>query len=252
MQIESGQWRFILFRSGAAYWLDSTNPRELSAEELLVVSPSATTLIRASQLGEVVLQWFGFVPGSVLGLFSIPEREWLESCASDVIGPVLSLPSTHSFAVEMAALLADPPQDCELVERGKALVLALRVLTQSMPQAAAAARRGAVTKERFEQIISHLPDSELIQRSSQELAQLCGCTPRHFNRLFRMRFGAPTRVRQTELRLLKARRLLEDSQETVAQIAASCGFHSLSLFNSLFRRRFGTSPSGWRNQAPAR
>ncbi len=248
-QLNSGQWRFIFLKSGTAYWLDAANPRALAGGEFLIVSPTPRTLIRCSQLGESMLQWFSFEPGSLLGLFSLAEREWIEACPGAAVGPALWLPSTHPLAKEMAALLNDWPQECELVLRGKALVLALRVLTQSMPRAESH-RRGAAAKERFDEIISHLPDVELIQRSSHELAQLCGCTPRHFNRLFRMRFGAPTRVRQTELRLLKARQLLEDSKQTIAQVAVSCGYHSLSLFNSLFRRRFGMTPSEWRNQNP--
>jgi transcriptional regulator GlxA family with amidase domain len=103
---------------------------------------------------------------------------------------------------------------------------------------------------RFEQIISRMPDAELIEHSSEELARLCGCTPRHFNRLFRLRFGAPTRAKQTELRLLKARQLLEVSTITVAQVSVECGYRSVILFNSLFRRRFGMSPSEWRQNVP--
>ena len=239
-------WRFIFLRTGTAYWLDAFRPRELAPGELLIVSPAPTGVIRASQLGEVVLHWFGFQPDSLLGFLSMAEREWIETGAATSMGGVNCLPSTHPISTEMAALCHSLNRDFRPVERAKALVLAIRVLTQSMPGPSAEPRRGSAAKDRFDEIIARMPDSELIRHSSEELARLCGCTPRHFNRLFRTRFGTPTRARQTELRLLKARQLLKDSTRPVAQVAAECGYRSLSLFNSLFRRRFGVSPSEWR------
>jgi AraC-like DNA-binding protein len=245
---EPNQWRFIFLDSGTAYWLEAAKPRELARGELLIVTPAPEGLIRASQLAEVVLHWFAFRPEALLGFLSVAEREWIEHSATSVLGSVTCLPSTHPLSREMAALRNARQTDSQLLERAKALLLALRVLAQSMPPLDAPLRRGGAAKERFDEIISRMPDAELIQHSSEELARLCGCTPRHFNRLFRVRFGTPTRVRQTELRLLKARQLLEASRQPIAEIAADCGYHSLSLFNSLFRRRFGMSPSEWRDR----
>jgi len=245
---QPGQWRFVLLRSGTAYWLDAVRPRELAEGELLVVPTPSSGMIRSSQLGEAVVQWFGFEPSSLLGFWSLVEREWIEQYAVSPIEPVSSLPSRHPLALEMAQLRACADQDWQVVERAKALLLALRVLAECIPPPRATLKYGGASRERFEQIICRMPDAELVQRNSVELARLCGCTPRHFNRLFRKHFGAPTRVRQTELRLLKARRLLEESTQTVGQIATDCGYQSLRLFNSLFKRRFGKSPSEWKRE----
>jgi AraC-like DNA-binding protein len=244
---EPNQWRFILLQSGTTYWLEAARPRELGPGELLILSPESQGVVRASQLGEAILHWFGFRPDTLLGFLSLVEREWIENRAAQAMGPVSCLSSTHPITQEMAALRDTAHADCRPVERAKALVLALRLLTQSMPSRTAKSWDGGA-RERFEEIIARMPDAEFIQHSSQELARLCGCTSRHFNRLFRIRFGVPTRLRQTELRLLKAQQLLETSTEPVAQIAANCGYRTLSLFNSLFRRRFGVSPSEWRDR----
>lgn len=246
---QPNQWRFVLLQFGNAYWLEAAHPRELAPGELLLISPPSQGVVRASQLGEAMLHWFSFRLDALLGFLSVAERDWMEKSATAAVGSVSCLPSTHPLAQEMATLCDEVHVECRPVERAKALVLAVRLLTQSMPSHAAGLRHGGAARERFEEIVGRMPDAELIQHSSEELAQLCGCTPRHFNRLFRIRFGAPTRARQTELRLLKARQLLENSTEPVAQIAADCGYRSLSLFNSLFRRRFGMSPSEWRDRA---
>ena len=45
---------------------------------------------------------------------------------------------------------------------------------------------------------ANLPDTELITRSPEELARLCDCSARHFNRLFRDHFGVtPEAVRHS-------------------------------------------------------
>jgi AraC-like DNA-binding protein len=245
---QPNQWRFILVQRGRAYWLETVHPRELAPGELLVVCPASEGTVRASQLGEASLQWFGFRADAFLGFLSVIEREWIEQRAVAALGTVSSFPSTHPAAQEMAALCEAGKAECRPVQRAKCLVLAVRLLTESMPARVVASRRGGAAGERFDEIIARMPDAELIEHSSEELARLCGCTPRHFNRLFRTRFGSPTRMHQTELRLLKARQLLDASDVPVAEVAADCGYRSLSLFNSLFRRRFGMSPSEWRRR----
>jgi hemolysin activation/secretion protein len=52
--------------------------------------------------------------------------------------------------------------------------------------------------------------------------------------------------------LLKARELLRDSSTKIIDVALESGFRHLSLFNAMFKRRFGTTPSGWREQKAAR
>lgn len=245
----SDQWRFILLKQGSAYWLETARPRELAAGELLVVSQGSVGLIRASQLSDVALDWFGFRPESIVGFLSVPEREWIEQHAAAALGVVTILPSTHPFADEMARLRGLASEENPTVHRAKALVLALRLITQAMPLLRPSVHRAGAAGQLFDQIISRMPDAELIRHSSVELARMCGCTPRHFNRLYRMRFGTATRARQTELRLIKAQNLLESSTIPVSQVALECGYRSLSLFTSLFRRKFGMSPLEWRDKA---
>ena len=243
---ESPAWRFLRMTKGDAYWLEASKPRVLTVGELLVAAPKIKVNIRASQLGEVVLDGFLFYPSLLCGLLTMAERRMLESDANLAQEPVQFLPSTHPISQGLATLTERGQTVHELVERGEVLVLALRLLSQAMPIVDQPVERRAPAEDRFQEIISQMPDMELIQHSAEELAQLCGCTPRHFTRLFRQQFGESPRARQTQLRLLKARALLESSEVKVSQIASDCGYHSLSLFNSLFKRRFGITPSEWR------
>jgi len=176
------------------------------------------------------------------------ELRWFECAVERAPEPVQYLPSTHPVAKAFTALLERISVVPEIVQRAEALVIVLQFLALNLPPEEPTASRAAAAHERFSQIIAQMPDTELIRRSSEELAALCGCTPRHFNRLFRAQFGQSPRVRQTELRLLKASSLLQYSDQTIPHIAAECGYRSLSLFNSLFKRRFGFSPAEWRQR----
>jgi AraC-like DNA-binding protein len=56
------------------------------------------------------------------------------------------------------------------------------------------------------------------------------------------------RDKRAELRLARARELLATSNSKVVEVALESGYKSLSLFNLMFARRFGTSPGKWRQQ----
>ena len=58
----------------------------------------------------------------------------------------------------------------------------------------------------------------------------------------------PLRARQIELRLQRARQLLADSNAKVINIAYNSGYRHLGLFNAMFKKRFGVTPSEWRQQ----
>ena len=67
--------------------------------------------------------------------------------------------------------------------------------------------------------------------------------------LFRSHFKSSARTRQIELRLLKAQQLLSSTEEKISQVARDSGYKNITLFNALFKRRFGMTPSSWRQKA---
>jgi AraC-like DNA-binding protein len=237
-------WRFVRCQSGAAYWLGAPKPRFFSEGELVILAPWGTGVIRASQLNEVVLDHFHFVPDLLGGFFTVAEQHSL-AVSRGQANPVQFLPSTHGLSQRFAALIAHP-EPHRLVQRAELLGLAVGFLSETTPRSDSPPQPHSSAERRFEEIISKMPDTELLHYSTGQLAQLCGCSLRHFHRLFRHRFGQSPRTRQTELRLLKSRQLLNATDQEIAQIARASGYRSVSLFNSLFKRRFGMSPSAWR------
>jgi AraC-like DNA-binding protein len=240
-------YRFVCVSSGSAYWLDPAKPRAFSEGELAVVAPSLPAVVRASQLNEVVLHWFRFAPDLLSGFFTLAERQLFE-IQPTAGNRIQFLPSTHPLTQRLRAVVSRRQSNQELLERTEVLGLVAAFFTDEIKNLPATDRLPTSAGHRFHQIISQMPELELIQHSAEQLARLCGCSTRHFNRLFRQQFGQSPRARQTELRLLKASQLLCDTEEKIVQVALESGYQSLSLFNSLFRRRFGVSPIEWRKQ----
>ncbi len=245
---DSDAWRFVRVSTGAAYWLEPSRPRAFTEGELVVAAPGVPAVVRASQLNEVKLHGFRFAPEMLCGFFTLSERHFFASGSACASAPVRFLPSTHPLAQLFAGLLTRQAIGRELAERAEVLGLAATFFGEGMSRCSMRAARGVSAQHRFQQIICHMPDIEIIRHTPEELAGLCGCSPRHFNRLFRAHFGASPRSRQTELRLLKARELLGASDAKIIQVALESGYRSLSLFNALFKRRFGVSPSAWRRR----
>jgi len=48
--------------------------------------------------------------------------------------------------------------------------------------------------------------------------------------------------------MARARELLATSNSKVVEVALESGYKSLSMFNLVFTRRFGTSPGRWRQK----
>ena len=243
---EARAWRFLRVDRGSAYWLDAERSRALNPGEVLVAGPHGKAVVRASQLNEVGLHGFYFDPDLLCGFFTMAERGRLEQ--NNTGDSVHFFPSTHPLAQNFSDLATRSEAQAELALRVDVLGLAITFFAEGMLRPHASPANTISAYWRFQKIISEMPDLELINYTPEQLASLCGCSPRHFNRLFHAHFGESPRARQTELRLLKARQLLASTNARISQVALDSGYRSLSLFNALFKRRFGISPSDWREQ----
>ena len=86
----------------------------------------------------------------------------------------------------------------------------------------------------------------LNEASVTELADRLGIGSRHLLRLFVHHTGAtPTEVAAT-CRVQKAKRLIDETEMPMSEIAFTAGFRSLRRFNDAFRATYGRPPSSFR------
>ena len=202
-------WRVLRLSQGAAYWLGAGLTRELAVGDVVVVAPGAAGTIRISQLGEARLHGFYFSPTLFSGFLTLTERHFFEHVALRTKPPVQILPAAHPVGVQFADLVAQIPFSHGLLQRCRVLELLDTIFVEDLKQQRPAPPKNA-------------------------------CVHKHF--------GAPPRAKQIEFRLLKARNLLTTTDEKIIHIAIDSGFRSLGLFNALFKRHAGMTPSEWRDR----
>lgn len=82
----------------------------------------------------------------------------------------------------------------------------------------------------------------------QTMAKLAGTSMRHLDRLFSTRLKSSFLATYLAIRLDHARRLLEQSPLSIAEVAFATGFSSASHFSRHFKSRFGQSPNALRRK----
>jgi AraC family transcriptional regulator len=79
-----------------------------------------------------------------------------------------------------------------------------------------------------------------------DLAAVAGIGRFHFLRLFKNTLGITPHRYLMDQRLAAARKLLEDTDQGLADVAADTGFSSQSHLCTVMRRRLGVTPAQWR------
>jgi AraC-like DNA-binding protein len=234
---------------GAGYGLKTGSVFELNGGDMVVVGPRASMVLRASQLGVLKLDYFHVLPQCLNGLLTIREWRHLEDPTSGLLAQLQYFPASDPAAQRFTRLAAHSQRD-GLAVRSALLQLWAGSVTSLLPVAGVAA--GAThLRDRFRQFVGKLSEAELAVRPLTQLAEELNCSERHFSRLFRKEFKISLRARQTELRLQRARQLLAESDAKIINVAFESGYRHLGLFNAMFKRRFGATPSQWRQQNSA-
>lgn len=240
-------WTAVRVANGYGYCLASREARELKPGETIIISPGAGAVFRASQLGEWQLEFFTVEPHLLDGLFTVMEWHQLESISTKNTQRVFYYAARETLAQKFTRLATLSQRDA-LPVRLAFLQLWASCLTNLLP---AFIQTGAGRKKlrlRFRQFFGQLSEKELAVSSLADMAGELNCSERHFSRMFREEFGVSLRECQNELRLQRACRLLQDYQAKISSVAFECGYRHLGLFNIMFKRRFGLSPSQWRRQ----
>jgi len=241
-------WLMARVAEGTGYWLQhGTETRQLTVGDGLMVVRNANGIIRASQLGPLKLQFFIVQPQCLNGLLTVTEWHQLEVAPRNPSPPVSFFTAQESIGQKFTRLAEQSPNNRLPIRCGLLQLWASAVagwLTSPEP----ASIGGNKLRDHFRELVGQMTEAELSECSLADLARQLHCSERHFSRLFREEFGVPFRARQIELRLQRARQLLADSNAKIISVAYESGYRHLGLFNAMFKKRFGLTPSEWRQQ----
>ena len=82
----------------------------------------------------------------------------------------------------------------------------------------------------------------------EEMAGMCGYHPVYFSRLFKSELGCNFSEYIIKARLLQAKSLLNDTDQSLQEIAMECGFSDVSYFGVRFKHETGLTPGQWRER----
>lgn len=238
-------WLLAWLRSGNGYWLHAGGPREVRQGEVMAIPPAANGSFRVSQLGAAQVVFFRWNPELLSGVLSLAEQHYFATASEQTFR---ILPLDGEAAARMRQVFADHADMTGLAARAHLLQIIGLVFENDLRQQLPPAMAAPCATDRFEELIGRLAESEILKFTPAELAQRCGCSLRHFGRLFLARFGVSVRARQTQLRLQKASRLLASGNCKIIDVALESGYRNLGLFNKMFKKYTGMTPSQWRQK----
>lgn len=114
------------------------------------------------------------------------------------------------------------------------------------PASTRGARLGAMSAAQQAHLMRFIDEHLSDNVGLNEMAQLVGYSPAHFLRMFNRTFGTSPHQFVVELRIERAKSLLKGDSQSIADVAAACGFSDQSHFTASFTRRTGVPPGRWR------
>jgi AraC family transcriptional regulator len=99
---------------------------------------------------------------------------------------------------------------------------------------------------RIQRVIDHMQVHMDERLPLSSLAGLSGLSPSQFARTFRAAVGKPPHGYLLDLRIERARNLLENTDLPVIEVGMQCGFEQPNHFATMFRKIVGFSPRAWR------
>jgi len=164
-------------------------------------------------------------------------------------GIVFSNASATAVAGKMNDLVASRGIDawCQLAKLLDLLARSTDVRFLASASYVPSMQHGA--QRRFDRALSfisdHLADSTL---RLNDVARAVHLTPTAFSRFFKRMAGRTFVSHMTGARVSAACRLLSESEDSIANIAFTCGFGNLANFNRRFRLEKAMTPSEFRGQ----
>ncbi|WP_420104018.1 helix-turn-helix domain-containing protein [Bosea sp. (in: a-proteobacteria)] len=180
-----------------------------------------------------------------------PADEWLEARSLSLL-PRLQA-DTDPVLPHLAAALLPSLSEASLVSTlfVDQMVLAMQahLISRFGPVPSSPRRRPLLSRAQEarakELLAGHLDGDVLVG----DIAAACGMSRSSFMKGFRATTGTTPMQWLTQRRIEAAKRLLEGSELSLAEIGARCGFADQSHFTRVFSARTGAPPGAWRRGA---
>lgn len=247
----------VLFRGGSM-WFDARHPNgPWSAVEV----HEKDLLLRPSWGTPLELRWQATSRTPTRTLHLRMSKDLLTRTAEDLAGydPAhLSLVERIGFQDSLLTQigltlwreLEQPSPAGKLYAQSAAQLLAVHLLRHytSAGPAIKESACGRLTPRQVQRVRDFVEAHLSQDLSLDALAQQAGFSPYHFTRLFRQTTGETPHQFVVRQRIERARRLLEDPDLPLGQVALAAGFAHQSHLTNHFKRYLGLTPSAYRRE----
>ena len=93
------------------------------------------------------------------------------------------------------------------------------------------------------EVTDYINNNYIQKISVKEISDKFGYSEAYFCRFFKKHVGITPAKYINTLRLLQAKKLLLETDTSIAQIASNCGFADVFYFSSVFKKQYGISPT---------
>jgi AraC family transcriptional regulator len=184
-------------------------------------------------------------------VFSIAAAE--EELAHKVItlSPEIGFTDMHIFYIAQSLLYEMEEANVEgrVYADSLAVVLALQVARRYSPLKLARIERGGIAPRKLKRAIEFI-DNHISEEGGRlalgDLAKEVRMSYYHFSRAFKQSMGSSPTHYIAERRVDRARKLLEETDQPIAEVALRAGFSSQSHFTTTFHKMTGVTPKTFR------
>ncbi len=239
---------FVFIKGGIGMYDFQNTTQRLLPGSILFFSGRASGKLSADAKSECVFVTFSLLLEHTFPLFASNEIGLLHKVIASS-KTVKIYPPSSAVALDCQPLLENLHSQSRLIQRSQILRIVAAILAEEFKHVRNQQSGQDWAEDRMIQVFEKLSSAELLNLSVDDLAAKFSCSRRHLNRLFHQHFNVSITALRMEIRLLKAVSLLRNPEAKVINVAEQCGFNHLGLFNTCFKRRFGTSPGQWRKAA---
>ncbi|WP_099205739.1 helix-turn-helix domain-containing protein [Scatolibacter rhodanostii] len=157
---------------------------------------------------------------------------------------LLQLPPNHPIKEEMKKLI-QAFESCNEADFIRVNLSLWEILLQSVQWQNR--KRSDKNSELVHKVSLFVEQNVLHNFSAQELEEEMELTYKHMGTLFKKQTGRTIKEYQTILRMKRAKKLLSETEKSIADIAAVLGFYDAFYFSKIFKKKEGKSPSQFRD-----
>lgn len=244
-------WVFAHVTTGQAYAMHALKNQQLETGCVVAFPWLGKGHVRASQLDWASLHFFRVEPERLAGLITLSEQHLLRSAARHNHSAPRVFAAGHPLSEKCRTLCVNP-KDGSMSFRLRLLEIFTEAVGDQLRTGSAEKGPASVStsdaRTRVAELLKQMPVAAMLELTLDDFVKRVQCTPRHVSRVFSEMVGMSFRKKQGEVRLQRAQELLATTESKVLDVAMESGFQSVSLFNLMFKRRFGVTPGKWRER----